>query len=110
MEEIKVGQIWQVITDDFFAFDNHWVKEKDKIERPLKLFKNEYIEIRYAFEWNFRTYDNRYMNAKPEEILKNCKLIGEVKADIRFQNLADLKDILRLNLYDKNEELESEEK
>lgn len=93
-ECIKVGQIWEVTSDDFATSG-----DKSKYKRPIKLAKGEKIEIRYPYEWHFRTEDKHYLHAEPDMILQNCKLIGEIIERVRSQNIASLEEILRLRLY-----------
>ena len=94
--EIEVGQIWEV-TGDLVLTSG----KKDKHKRPTKLAKGERIEIRYPYDWHFRTEDNIYFHAEPDMILDQCTLIGIIIERIRFGNKAKLDDILRLELYDK---------
>lgn len=95
--EIVVGQIWEVTTDSFAT-----TGEKDKkLGRRVLLHKGEKIEIRYAYEWHFRTEDNHYFHATPETIKNNARLYGVIWENVRFGNSAKLDDILRLRLYDK---------
>ena len=94
-KEIKVGQIWQVTTDNFTTSGDH-----NKYKRPLKLAKGEKIEIRHPYAWHFRTEDSHYFHADAEMILQNCKLFGEIFDKVRLQNRANFEEILRLRLYD----------
>lgn len=94
--KIEVGQIWKVTSDTFFTSG-----EKNKFERPVNILKDEFIEIRYPYEWHFRTYDNHYFHAKPEMIHQNCILHGVIWRKVRFANNCDLKIILDKELFDK---------
>ena len=94
--KVKVGHIFEVVTDSFLTSG-----ESNKYKRPLKIKKGEKIEIRYPYQWHFRTEDNNYFHCEPKMILKNCKLFGVVMEEIRFQNKANLEEILRLKLYRK---------
>ena len=94
-KEIKVGQIWEVTTDEFMTSG-----ESNDYKRPLKLAKGEKIEIRYPYAWHFRTEDSHYLHANSEMILQNCRLFGEIFDKVRFQNKAKFEEILRLRLYD----------
>jgi len=91
---MKQNEIYEVVTDNFLTSG-----ESNKTKRPLKIFKGEKIEIRYPYDWHFRTEKNEYFHAKEEEILKNCKLIGVINEKIAWENLASLEEILRLKLY-----------
>ena len=93
--EIEVGQIWEVITENFLTSGND-----DKYKRPTKLRQGEKIEIRYPYAWHFRTEDNFYLHAEPQMILDNCKLIGVIWEKIKWMNQANLEEIVRLRLYD----------
>jgi hypothetical protein len=92
--KIEVGQIWEVVSDCFFTSD-----KKSEYNRPIKLAKGEKIEIRFPYEWHFRTEDNFYFHAFPEMIFENCKPFGVIMPDVRFNNKANLEEILRLKLY-----------
>lgn len=93
---IRTGQLWKVTTDNF------WTTGKvGQLKRPVKLTKGEIIQIRQTFEWHIRTQDDFYFHATPETILENSELYGEVWPNVRFKNVAELSDILRLKLYDR---------
>ena len=92
--EIKAGQIWKIITDRFIA-----TPTKDGAKRPVHLFRNERIEIRYLYEWHFRTEDGEYLHATPDMIIENCRLVGTILEPVMSANKAKLDEILRLALY-----------
>lgn len=94
---IEVGQIWQVVTDDFWSTGEGY-RIKNRYVKTL-LERDEYIEIRYPYEWHFRTIDNEYLHAYPLDILKNCRLIGKIKDDVRFENKLSLLQIINDKLY-----------
>lgn len=98
MSEIKieVGQIWEVTTDNFLTSGKN-----NEYKRPMQLKKGEKIEIRYPFEWHFRTEDNHYFHCTVQMLLENCTIYGKILERIRFSNIAKLEEILRLRLYDK---------
>ena len=98
--KIEVGQIWEITDDNFFGTTDVNVKN---IKRELRFHvkKGDKIEIRFPFAWNYRTECNYYIHSKPEYILDKCKLYGVIKEDIRYNNKANLEEILRLNLYNK---------
>lgn len=98
--EIEVGQIWEVTDDNFFGTTD---VTEGKIKRELRFHvkKGDKIEIRFPFEWNYRTECNYYIHSKPEYILDKCKLYGTIINSIRRGNKARLEEILRLDLYDK---------
>ena len=105
-QKIQVGFILEIITNSFYATKRINDIQKEKIglgkrDISIHLKKGEKIEIRFPFEWNYRTEDNLYFNSNEEYILANCKLIGKVKEEIKFQNKANLEEILRIGLYEK---------
>jgi hypothetical protein len=91
--KIEVGQIWEVVKDFTTSGLN------DRNNRPVLLRKGEKIEIRYPYEWHFRTEDRYYTHANPDVILANCVLFGIIDEKTRWQNIAQLDEILRLKLY-----------
>lgn len=93
--KIEVAQLWMVKTGKFMTSGQH-----NRFNRPINLHKYEVIEIRYAYEWHFRTADNNYFHATPEMIIKNCVLIGRVWENIRWSNRCNLKEILDKHFYD----------
>lgn len=85
-----------------------WTSGKD---RKLKEFaakcyipKGEIIEIRYPYEWHFRTQSNHYDHVSPDVLCKKCSFFGVVKDDIRFGNKHDLRQIIEQNLYHERSE------
>ena len=96
--KIEVGQIWEITDDNFFGTTDVMVKNT-KRELRFHIKKGGKIEIRFPFEWNYRTECNYYIHSKPEYILDKCKLYGVVKEDVRSSNKANLEEILRLDLY-----------
>jgi hypothetical protein len=98
MKTITQGQIWQVVTHDFWSSgQSHQINKRDA---KVNLIKDEYIEIRYPYEWHFRTIDNQYFHAYPVEILKHCRLIGTIKKDVQWKNDKQLLEIINDSLYD----------
>jgi len=100
-EEIKVGQIWIVETDVFKGSKDCNSSLRD-VKEIHTLKKGERIEIRYPYEWHYRTEDNIYLNSSDEDIKKNCVLLGDIDEKVRTGNKAKLEEILRLNLYTQN--------
>jgi len=96
--EIRVRQIWQVTTENFLTSGKE-VSGEGKVKRPTKIMNDEFIEIRYPYDWHFRTVDDQYYHATPEMIYQNCKYIGDIHEEVRFKNKANLEEILRLELY-----------
>ena len=104
--KIEVGQIFEIVTDDFYASKNIEAIANEYFggrEARFYLKKGEKIEIRFPFTWNYRTEDNIYFHSDNDYILSKCKLIGEVEAKVKSNNNASLEEILRLELYDKVE-------
>jgi len=96
ISKIKVGQLYKVTGDNFITTGAH-----NTINRRVFFKKGEIIEIRFPYEWHFRTEDSSYFNATPETIVDNCEFIGTVYEPVRWDNIASLKDILKLRLYNK---------
>ena len=96
---IEVGQIWEVTTEDFLTSGR-----EEKTKRQTKLKLGEKIEIRYPYSWHFRTEDNIYFHAEEATILQNCRHFGTIIEHVRFQNKANLEEILRLRLYKSKED------
>lgn len=92
MEAIKQGNIYIVTTDNFFTSSKGG-------ERSVHIQKGELIEIRYPYEWHFRTIDNKYFHAEPEVILVNCELFGIIWDNVNFGNNCNLSDIVNLELF-----------
>ena len=90
--KIEVGQIYEVITEGF-------VTSYNKDTRRTGLLVGEKIEIRYPYDWHFRTEDNKYYHCAPSMIKDHCKLVGIIYDEVRRGNRAELSDILRLHLY-----------
>lgn len=97
LNKIEVGQIWQVCTEDFWSSGEHQKIDGRKVAMNLK--NGEYIEIRFPYDWHFRTVDDKYDHATEKEILKNCRLIGHIFENTRRANNKKLQSILSENLY-----------
>lgn len=102
---VKVGDLYQVCTEDFWCTTNKNQIGEDDFGRNTKYTINfklgEIIEIRYAYEWHIRTVDNVYMHVDPSELELNCKPFGRIHSDVSFSNGKNLKEILDEKLYDK---------
>jgi hypothetical protein len=99
---VKVGQIYEVMTDDFYASKTLDITNRDKFggrDARFHLKKGEKIEIRYPFEWNYRTEDNIYFHSEEKYLLDRCKLHGVVDDKVKSNNKATLEEILRLDLF-----------
>ena len=94
MNEIAVGKIFEITTDNFYTSG-----ENNTFRRPVHLSKHEVIEIRYPYDWHFRTMDNHYFHATAKMIKGNCVLFGVILSEVRWQNNANLDEIIRLHLY-----------
>lgn len=97
---IEQGQIYMVKTYTFAVNQKDIEYDREEIKRKVLLQYGEYIEIRYPYAWHFRTIDNHYFQVGEKDILANCTLIGKVKEDIKWQNQADLRQILDNKMYD----------
>ena len=95
---IKQGQIWQV--KKMLLVNPSTLTDAVGGHRKVALEVGEYIEIRYAYEWHFRTMDNKYFQIGAKEILDACEIFAVVKEDVRWKNRATLKEIIDLQLYD----------
>lgn len=94
MSKIEVGQIYIVNSDNFLT------SKSNSLDRQIKLNANELIEIRYAYEWHFRTLDDHYWHSKPEEIESHCTLFAVIWNNVRFSNRCSLSEIINLGLCD----------
>jgi hypothetical protein len=98
-QKVATGQIWQVTTDEFKTSGKH--SRKGYMDRQTILNRTEYIEIRYPYEWHFRTCnDNQYFHCTEEMLLENAVLIGIINPDINFANKHKLKEIIINGLYE----------
>jgi hypothetical protein len=97
MQKIEQGQIWIVKSDSFMTSSKGG---SNKYKRPIVLTKNELIEIRYPYAWHFRTLDNHYLHAEPDDILKNCELFATIWDNVRFGNKCNLNEIVNSSLCD----------
>lgn len=102
---IKTGYLYQVKTNNF-KDSGRRDDYCNPTEKSVPI--DTILEIRYPFQWNFRT-DNKYKeesqgiwgHATEEDILANCKLIGRVNNYVKIHNLENLPSILSNVLYDK---------
>lgn len=101
MMKIEVGQIWEVITDYFWSSGDYNKKFENGRETATKtrLKKGEFIEIRFPYDWHFRTSDNIYLHATHEELIKHCRPYGIIDEEVRWLNKMSLKDILDKKLF-----------
>jgi hypothetical protein len=93
---VEVGHIFEVMTDGFLTSDKNSIKRRVKIER------GERLEIRYPYAWHFRTEKGDYYQCDEDIILLNCKMLGKVFENVRFNNKATLEEIIRIELYKKD--------
>lgn len=94
--KIEVGQLWEVKSDNFLV---NLHASGATGGRKVLLRRGEIIEVRFPFAWHFRTQDNIYMQAPEPEFREHCKFYGVIWSEVRFNNVAELKDILRLKLF-----------
>lgn len=95
--DIEVGMLIKVDKGFWTSGDKNSHGFKSKIFIP----KGEILEIRYPYQWHFRTQSNYYDHASAEVLVKNCSFFGAVKSDIRFENKHSLSEILEQELYHK---------
>ena len=84
-----------------------WTSGKETqsgLKSKVYLPKGKILEIRYPYEWHFRTIENHYDHATPETLIKKCSFFGKIHEDIRFGNRHELKQILDQELYHKPNE------
>lgn len=92
--KVEVGQIYKVLAGGLIT-----TNEGNDLKRRVIIEAGELIEIRYPYEWHFRTQDNQYYHVEKGNMLKNCKLFGKVIEQVRFNGKANLDEIIRLKLY-----------
>ena len=106
IDTVEHHQIWEVKKPMLVNYKpigkNHIGKG-----RSVQMNVGDFIEIRYAYEWHFRTQDDVYFQAAADVIKEHCVLIGYVWSDVSWKNKAKLSDILELELYDKYKNIES---
>lgn len=92
---ISVGQLYKV-DRSFWTSGEH---TSDGLRTKRYITKGSIIEIRYPYEWHFRTEGNVYCHAKPEALIKYCTFFGKIHEDVRFNNKHKLKEIIEDGLY-----------
>jgi len=102
---IRQGQLWKVTTNELCGKidvrkECEHCGHKTTVTERVRLKENDIIEIRYPYEWHFRTEDNRYIQAEPDVILNNAVLFGIVNEQVKFNNRHNLKEILEQKLYE----------
>lgn len=100
--KIRVGMLLKV-EKSFNVKRNH---SNDAFHETVKIRKGSIIEIRFAFEWNFRTECDTYCNATPEAIAKHCSFFGLVNGDVRFGNKHKTAEIIKEKLYESADQFE----
>lgn len=96
MEKVNVGEIWKVTGKGMVTEFG-----ENKGSRAVVLNVGEFIEIRYPYEWHYRTDTDEYFCSTEDVLLENCKLHGVVWSNVKSGNRCKLSDIMNLQLYDK---------
>lgn len=98
------GYLYEVIAEDFYD-----TGKGDDLYNPIPnhIPKGTILEIRYPFEWNFRTntiFKNIgrgiWGHSDEQNIHDKCKLIGRVNPYIKSMNHYELSEILEMKLFD----------
>lgn len=99
-ERVHTGGIYLVKEDIEIAFDMYRGGERGKFATLRKVIipAGELLEMRYWSPAHFRDVNNQYFPLDDSQLHK-IEHVGEILEDVRFQNRADLYDILRLRLY-----------
>jgi len=92
---IEVGQLY--IVDKPFWTSGDTSEYGNNIKR--KMAKGDIIEIRYPYEWHFRTVNNQYDHARTKTLAKYCTFYGKIHENVRFNNGRKLSEILAEELY-----------
>jgi len=98
VKKVSVGQIYKVEKEFFTSGKQGTRGETGRTVKSL-ISKDEFIEIRYPFDWHFRTVSNEYFHVEEEELLNNCSFFAKIDESVRFSNTKELKEILDKNLF-----------
>lgn len=104
LQVIRQGQIWEVVNDGLIGNRDKWEKcahcqQGYKIYLHEKIPVGMKIEIRFPYAWHYRTEENKYYQSDEDEILKYCRLVGNVREDIKWNNRHNLDEILQQGLW-----------
>ncbi len=95
--ELSVGML--LVADKNFPVTKN--NPMDSFTGKVKIKKGQVIELRFQYQWNFRTECDTYCNASTETLIKNCSFLGDIHEDVRFGNRTKLSEILKCELYHK---------
>ena len=93
--DLSVGML--LVADKSFTVNRN--RPNDSFTEKARIKKGKVIELRYQYDWNFRTECNTYCNAPAKVLIKNCSFLGRVHDDVKRANNTNLKDILSNDLY-----------
>ena len=98
---MKVGEIYEVNCDFWTSGREDKLIEMEGSVRKVRslIKKGEFIELRFPFEWHFRTLDDIYFHAPGHILFENCRYFGLIDEKVRFENKQKLKEILNLRLF-----------
>jgi len=103
MMQISQGQIWVTISemkaDCREQIECESCNHVRTVTKDVTIPAGTFIEIRYAYEWHYRTIFDKYHHSDPAEILRNARMFGTVLGSISFDNKHKLSDILDEGLY-----------
>ena len=94
---IKIEQGMLLLVKRGFWTSGHKTDGGFKCKRFIP--KGDVLEIRYPYEWHFRTSNDTYDHATTNKLSANCDFFGYVKSEINFQNKHSLRQILDDGLY-----------
>ena len=72
-------------------------------ERKVLINKGEIVEFRFNNPIHFRTIDNNYFKIEEKDFYSFFQPYGNIIEDIKRNNVANLEEILRLELFNKNQ-------
>lgn len=100
--KIEVGVLLKVERGFWTSGEETQSGLKCKVYLP----KGKILEVRYPYEWHFRTVENHYDHASTETLTRKCSFFGKIHDDVRFNNKHKLKEILEQELYHKPSDFE----
>lgn len=106
--EIIQGQIWKIITDNFYDSGEMESYRTDTLIKN-KIKKGTFIEIRYPYAWHWRANysfkenggSGSYGHSTAKSIVGNCILFGRVQSEVSWLNSFSINEILEKELYEK---------
>lgn len=100
-DHIKHGGIYLVTKDLYIAYDMHRGGERKHTATSLRkvvIPKGELLEFRYFSPAHFRDINNHYFPVDDSQLHK-LEHVANILDEVKSNNIADLYDILRLQLY-----------